>query len=72
VEDIPAPSIKLPAWDAFQANNPDLITKKTELENKYIMGEISQNDLRNFIDNEWLSRAAPVEAEYLKLMAARN
>jgi putative aldouronate transport system substrate-binding protein len=72
VEDIPAPSVKLPEWDAFQANNPDLITKKTELENKYIMGEIGQNDLRNFIDNEWLPKAAPAEAAYLKLMAARN
>jgi hypothetical protein len=72
VQDIPIPSVKLPEWDAFQANNPDLVTKKLELENKYVIGEISQNELRSFINNEWLPKAAQYEAAYLKLMAARK
>ncbi|MDR0450562.1 MAG: extracellular solute-binding protein [Treponema sp.] len=72
VEDILVPSVKLPEWDAFQANNPDLVTRKAELENKYVIGEISQNELRNFINNEWLPRSAQYEAAYLRLMAARK
>jgi ABC-type glycerol-3-phosphate transport system substrate-binding protein len=72
VTDIPLPPVKLPEWDAFQANNPDLITRKSELENKYVIGEISQTELRAFIDNEWLPKTAQYEAAYLKLMAARK
>jgi ABC-type glycerol-3-phosphate transport system substrate-binding protein len=71
VQDIPIPSVTLPEWDSFRANNPDLVTRKEELENKYVIGEISQNELKAFINNEWLPRSAQYEAAYLKLMAAR-
>jgi hypothetical protein len=72
VQDIPVPSIQLPEWDDFRANNPDLVTRKTELENKYVIGEISQNELKAFINNEWLPKSAQYEAAYLRLMADRK
>jgi ABC-type glycerol-3-phosphate transport system substrate-binding protein len=70
VEEIPVPSIKLVEWDTFRANNPDLLTRKEELENKYVIGDISQNELRAFINSEWLPKSAEYEAAYLKIIAA--
>jgi ABC-type glycerol-3-phosphate transport system substrate-binding protein len=72
VVEISVPTIKLPELDVFNANNPDLITRKTELENKYIIGEISQDELKAFINNEWIPRYAVVETAYLKAVAARK
>jgi hypothetical protein len=72
VEEIPVPALRFDEYVDFQRNNPDLLTKKGEMENKYVIGEISQNEFRAFINNEWLPRSAQYEAAYLKLMAARK
>ena len=72
VEDIAVPSVKLPEWDTFQTDNPDLITRKGELENKYIIGEISMDELKRFINSEWLPKSAGYEAAYLRLMSAKK
>jgi ABC-type glycerol-3-phosphate transport system substrate-binding protein len=72
VQEASIPTVNFPEWDAFRANNPDLITRKEELENKYVIGDISQTELRTFINNEWLPKSAQYEAAYLKLMAARK
>jgi putative aldouronate transport system substrate-binding protein len=72
VEEISFPPVLLPELDTFNMNNPDLITRKGELENKYVIGDISLDELKAFINNEWLPKAAAYEAAYLKLMAARK
>jgi ABC-type glycerol-3-phosphate transport system substrate-binding protein len=72
VEEVPVPATRFNEWGDFQRDNPDLVTRKTEMENKYVIGEISQNEFRTFINNEWLPRSTQYEAAYLRLMAARR
>jgi ABC-type glycerol-3-phosphate transport system substrate-binding protein len=72
VEEVSVPTVNLVEWETFRANNPDLITRKEELENKYVIGDISQTELKTFINNEWLPKSAQYEAAYLKFMAARK
>jgi ABC-type glycerol-3-phosphate transport system substrate-binding protein len=72
VEEIPLPVYRLPEQEEFNQKNPDLITQKDQMETKYVVGEIRLEELKAFINNEWLPKYAPVEAAYLKLMAARK
>ncbi|GHV03984.1 lipoprotein LipO [Spirochaetia bacterium] len=72
VNEVMVPPIKNPEWDVFLQNNPDLNTRKLELENKVVIGDISLDEFKAFINNEWLPRSAAYEATYLRLMAARK
>jgi ABC-type glycerol-3-phosphate transport system substrate-binding protein len=72
VTEVTVPSIKNPEMDAFNANNPDLVTRKTEMENKYVTGAVSKVELQNFINNEYLPKIAAAEAAYLKITGARK
>jgi hypothetical protein len=65
------PPVKVPEWDTFQTDNPDLITRKGELENKHIIGKISLDELKCFINGEWLPKSVGYEAAHLWLMSAK-
>lgn len=68
VEEIEIPSVKVPEYEEFLQKYPDLATKKVEYENKYIIGDITLSQLKDFINNEYLPKAADYEAAYLKMM----
>jgi hypothetical protein len=72
VKDVEIPAVNNPDMIAFNANNPDLVLKRSELENKYVTGAISKNELQNFINNEYLPKVAPAEATYQRLMDAKK
>jgi len=63
--------VNLTEYTQFQQANPDLVTKKSQMETDYVVGSIDRATLEAFINNEWLPKAAVYEAAYLKLMASR-
>lgn len=67
-KEINVPSIKAPKLDLFGADNPDLVKKKDEMETKYVTGEITLEQLKAFIDKEYLPRIADAEKEYVEIM----
>lgn len=58
-----------PEMDRFRADNPDLITRKTEMEDLYVTGTVTRADFVNFINTQYLPRVAPAEAAYQRIMA---
>lgn len=67
-KEVNIPSIKYPKLDLFGADNPDLIKKREELETKYVTGDITLEQLKSFVDKEFLPKIADAEKEYLEIM----
>jgi ABC-type glycerol-3-phosphate transport system substrate-binding protein len=72
VKEIEIPSVKNPEMDRFNAANPDLITRRSQLENQYVTGAVTRAELENFINTQWLPRISAAETAYQRIMAARN
>lgn len=62
------PTIKSPEMTAFQTNNPDLISKLSELEIQYVVGEIEEDELTDFLAKEYYPASETAEKEYVSLM----
>lgn len=70
VDQIDIPSVKSPKADNWPADNPDIQTKKTELEIKYVVGEIEKEDLQAYLDDTYFPSVEEAETEYKEVMAA--
>jgi len=68
VKTIQCPTISLASYTSWPSEHPDLVSKKKEMEVKYVVGEIELEDLQSFIDEEWLPAIADVEQEYIAYM----
>ena len=60
-----------PDMNRFNSDNPDLVTRRDELENLYVTGLATRAELENFINSQWLPRIATAEATYVKMMTQR-
>jgi putative aldouronate transport system substrate-binding protein len=70
VESIYAPSVQVPLIKSWSGDNPDLATKKSELEVKFVVGEITLEEFQDFLDNEYFPSIADAEAQYIEVMNA--
>ena len=70
--DLDVPTIVVPGYAVFQEENPDLITKKVDMENKVIIGTVTMEEFKKFLEDEWYPKAAGYEQEYLEMMAEYN
>ncbi len=52
-KDVPLPVIKVPSMDKVGKDNPDMITKRTEMETKYVVGEIDEAAFKKFLETEY-------------------
>ena len=70
-KDVEVPTITVPSYMTFTQENPDLITKKVDMENKVIIGTVTMDEFKAFLEEEWYPKAAEYEQEYLEIMANR-
>ncbi len=66
IKEIRVPSIKAPLYTTFEADNPDLITKLSELEVQYIVGDTDLTTLEEFLNNTYLPAAEAMNTEYVQ------
>lgn len=68
VTEIRVPSVRAPLFTTFKSENPDLITKLSELEIQYIVGEVQQSDIEQFLNDVYFPAAEEMEKEYIEWM----
>ena len=61
---IETPTIKSNLVNNFDADNPDLITQRSEMETAFVVGEIDRAAFEDFINNTYIPAAAAMEEEY--------
>ncbi|HIT09029.1 MAG TPA: extracellular solute-binding protein [Candidatus Merdivicinus faecavium] len=61
---IETPTIKSNLVNNFDADNPDLITERSEMETAFVVGEIDRAAFEDFINNTYIPAAAAMEEEY--------
>lgn len=54
-------------FQTISQDYPDLVKKKDEYEIKYVTGEITLEQFKAFIDNEYLVTVADAEREYIEI-----
>ena len=67
-ETVYVPLVRSKADSEFKENNPDLVTKLSNLEIKYIVGEISEADFKDFLTKEYYPASEAAEEEYVSIM----
>lgn len=70
VEEINVPAVTSPKMIALMASNPDLFKKRDQIEVQYVTGDVSLEELQQFINNEYLPKTAEANAEYAQLLEA--
>lgn len=70
VELVETPTIKSDLVNNFDADNPDLITQRSEMETSFVVGEIDRATFEDFMNNTYIPAAAEMEAEYAAAVAA--
>lgn len=65
---ISVPAVRAPLSSTFAADNPDLVTKLTENEVKYIVNEMDEAAFTQFLNDEYYPAAEEMEAEYVQWM----
>lgn len=70
VDQINVPVVKCPEIDNWSANNPDIASKKEELEVKYVCGEVSREEFENFLNNTYFPSIEDAEKVYIDTMKA--
>ena len=68
VTGIRVPSIKAPLYTTFSADNPDLITKLSQMEVQYIVGETDLKTFEEFLNNTYFPAAEAMNTEYVQWM----
>lgn len=68
ITEIRVPSIKAPLYTTFSADNPDLITKLSEFEVQYIVGETDLTTFEEFLNNTYFPAADTMNTEYAQWM----
>lgn len=64
------PTVNSPKYIALTANNPDLFKKRDQMEIQYVTGEISLDELKSFIETEFLPVTAEADQEKAQLLQA--
>ena len=62
------PSVVSPLTIELTSKEPDLYKKRDQLEIQYVTGEISLDELKNFIENTFLPKTAEADKEFSVLM----
>lgn len=66
--EVRVPTVKAPLSTTFKSENPDLVTKLSQLEIQYIVGEIQKEDFERFLSDEYFPAAEEMEKEYVEWM----
>lgn len=64
------PSVVAPKLIQLKADNPDLFTKMDQMEIQYVTGEITLDELKEYINNEYLPKTEEAYAEKAELLKA--
>lgn len=70
VDTINIPSLKIPEIDNWAGENPDIASKKEELEVSYVCGKISREEYEDFLNNTYFPSIADAEKIYIDTMNA--
>lgn len=70
VEWVDVPTVSTPKLANWAAENPDIASKKSEMEVKFVVGEISIEDFRKFLNDEYFPSVAEAGEEYIQIMNA--
>lgn len=62
------PAVRSPKILNLNSAIPDLVKKKDDQEMKFIQGQISQQQFKDFLDKEWYPATADAEKEYVDYM----
>ena len=65
---IDLPAKASPLLTNWAAENPDMATKKEEMEESFVVGEISLDEFQSFLENEYYPSVADAEAEFVQYM----
>ncbi|MBE5041145.1 extracellular solute-binding protein [Ructibacterium gallinarum] len=66
------PTITSPKYITLQANNPDLFKKRDQMEIQYVTGEITLEELKSFIEGEFLPATAEADQETAEMLEAAS
>lgn len=69
-KEVSVPTVNSPKYIALNANNPDLFKKRDQMEIQYVTGEITLEELQDFIENEFLPKTAEADQETAELLRA--
>jgi putative aldouronate transport system substrate-binding protein len=67
---INVPTIKAPLLSQLNSDIPDLVKKKDEQELKFVMGEITEDQFRDFLTKEYYPATDAAEKEYVQVATA--
>ena len=70
VDTIQIPVVKIPEIDNWAAENPDIASKKEELEVSYVCGKISREEYEDFLTNTYFPSIEEAEKIYIETMNA--
>lgn len=62
------PTVRSPKILNLNSTIPDVVKKKDDREMKYVMGAISLQELKDFLEKEWYPATADAEKEYVDYM----
>lgn len=68
MKEVRVPTVKAPLSTTFKSDNPDLVTKLSELEIQYIVGEIQLEEFETFLNDVYFPAAEEMEKEYVEWM----
>ncbi|MFV0342666.1 MAG: extracellular solute-binding protein [Anaerocolumna sp.] len=66
--EVHVPFVKAPLYTTFKSDNPDVITKLSEMEVQYIVGEIELEKIEEFLNDVYFPAAKEMEEEYIAWM----
>ena len=70
VDWVDVPTVSTPKLTNWKAENPDMATRKSEMEVKFVVGEISLEEFQKFLEDEFYPSVAEAEEEYIQVMNA--
>lgn len=62
------PAVKAPKLQNIATSNPDDVKKKDEMEIKYITGEITVDQFKDYLEKQYFPKVADAEKEYIEFM----
>lgn len=68
IKEVTLPSVKSPKLVNLNSTNPDDVKKLAEMEIKYIVGEITIEQLKDYLTKEYYPKVDEAEKEYLDVM----
>ncbi|MFK7697414.1 extracellular solute-binding protein [Paenibacillus sp. HJGM_3] len=66
------PAVRSPKILNLNSAIPDLVKKKDDQEMKFIQGQISQQQFKDFLEKEWYPATADAEKEYVEYMSKQG